>query len=42
MTGPQEYCANNVRGTLSLLQAMQNADCKCIVFSSNGAVYRNA
>jgi len=39
---PQKYYINNVRGTLSLLQAMRKADCRRIVFSSTGAVYGNA
>ncbi len=39
---PQKYYINNVQGTLSLLKAMRNADCRRIVFSSTGAVYGNA
>lgn len=39
---PQKYYVNNVAGTLSLLQAMREADCRRIVFSSTGAVYGNA
>ena len=42
MTDPQKYYINNVQGTLSLLQAMRNAGCQRIVFSSTGAVYGNA
>jgi len=42
MTDPQKYYINNVQGTLSLLQAMRNANCRRIVFSSTGAVYGNA
>src|SRR3954462_2435362 len=42
MTDPQKYYINNVQGTLSLLQAMRNAGCHRIVFSSPGAVYGNA
>ena len=38
MTDPQKYYINNVQGTLSLLQAMRNANCRRIVFSSTGAV----
>jgi UDP-glucose-4-epimerase GalE len=39
---PQKYYINNVQGTLSLLNAMRNAGCHRIVFSSTGAVYGNA
>ncbi len=39
---PQKYYVNNVAGTLSLLQAMREAGCRRIVFSSTGAVYGNA
>ncbi|MBI5264062.1 MAG: UDP-glucose 4-epimerase GalE [Bradyrhizobium sp.] len=39
---PQKYYINNVTGTLSLLQAMREANCRRIVFSSTGAVYGNA
>src|ERR1700744_2120010 len=42
MSDPQKYYINNVAGTLSLLQAMHNAGCRRIVFSSTGAVYGNA
>jgi UDP-glucose-4-epimerase GalE len=39
---PQKYYANNVAGTLSLLEAMREAGCRRLVFSSTGAVYGNA
>ena len=39
MTKPLEYFDNNVRGTLSLLQAMNRAGVKRIVVSSTCAVY---
>jgi UDP-glucose-4-epimerase GalE len=39
---PQKYYANNVGGTLSLLEAMRKAGCQRLVFSSTGAVYGNA
>jgi UDP-glucose-4-epimerase GalE len=39
---PQKYYRNNVGGTLSLLQAMRDAGCNRLVFSSTGAVYGNA
>jgi UDP-glucose 4-epimerase len=39
---PQKYYMNNVAGTLSLLQAMREAGCNRLVFSSTGAVYGNA
>jgi UDP-glucose-4-epimerase GalE len=39
---PQKYYLNNVVGTLSLLQAMREAGCMMLVFSSTGAVYGNA
>lgn len=39
---PQKYYSNNVAGTLSLLEAMREADCDRLVFSSTGAVYGNA
>jgi UDP-glucose 4-epimerase len=39
---PQKYYANNVAGTLSLLEAMRQAGCNRLVFSSTGAVYGNA
>ena len=39
---PQKYYLNNLVGTLSLLQAMREAGCSRVVFSSTGAVYGNA
>lgn len=36
---PVLYYENNVAGTLSLLNAMQKHDVKCIVFSSSATVY---
>jgi UDP-glucose 4-epimerase len=39
---PEKYYRNNVAGTLSLLEAMRQAGCKRLVFSSTGAVYGNA
>lgn len=36
---PVEYYANNVQGTISLLQAMQSAKVKTLVFSSSATVY---
>ena len=39
---PQKYYGNNVAGTLSLLDAMREAGCHRLVFSSTGAVYGNA
>jgi UDP-glucose-4-epimerase GalE len=39
---PQKYYLNNVAGTLSLLDAMREAGCRRLVFSSTGAVYGNA
>src|SRR3984893_6750255 len=39
---PQKYYLNNVAGTLSLLEAMREAGCHRLVFSSTGAVYGNA
>jgi UDP-glucose 4-epimerase len=36
---PVEYYANNVQGAISLLQAMQAAQCKTLVFSSSATVY---
>jgi UDP-glucose-4-epimerase GalE len=39
---PQKYYSNNVTGTLSLLDAMREAGCNRLVFSSTGAVYGNA
>lgn len=39
MEKPVEYYANNVQGTISLLQAMQSVDNKTLVFSSSATVY---
>jgi UDP-glucose 4-epimerase len=39
---PQKYYTNNVTGTLSLLEAMREAGCRRLVFSSTGAVYGHA
>src|SRR5947199_3250002 len=39
---PQKYYINNLAGMLSLLQAMREAGCNRLVFSSTGAVYGNA
>ncbi len=36
---PADYYANNVQGTISLLQAMQTAQVKTLVFSSSATVY---
>ena len=36
---PVEYYDNNLNGTLRLLEAMNNADCKTLVFSSSATVY---
>ena len=36
---PLKYYDNNVNGTLALLEAMKEADCKKIVFSSSATVY---
>lgn len=36
---PVDYYANNVQGTISLLQAMQSAKVKTLVFSSSATVY---
>ena len=36
---PLIYYENNVVGTVNLLQAMQNAGCKSLVFSSSATVY---
>ena len=36
---PVEYYANNIQGTISLLQAMQSAQVKTLVFSSSATVY---
>ena len=39
---PQKYYMNNLAGTLALLDAMRQAGCNRLVFSSTGAVYGNA
>ena len=39
---PRKYYTNNLAGTLSLLDAMREARCDRLVFSSTGAVYGNA
>ncbi|MGH6710720.1 MAG: UDP-glucose 4-epimerase GalE [Bradyrhizobium sp.] len=39
---PQKYYLNNVCGTVSLLKAMLEQNCRRLVFSSTGAVYGNA
>src|SRR4051812_25301849 len=39
---PRKYYMNNLSGTLSLLDAMRDAGCRRLVFSSTGAVYGNA
>lgn len=39
VTNPYKYYQNNVSGTLSLLQAMKQADVQTIVFSSTCATY---
>ena len=36
---PLRYLENNVSGTLNLLQAMDRADVRCMVFSSSATVY---
>ncbi|MDR1351598.1 MAG: UDP-glucose 4-epimerase GalE [Zoogloeaceae bacterium] len=36
---PIEYYANNVQGTISLLEAMRDTACKTLVFSSSATVY---
>jgi UDP-glucose-4-epimerase GalE len=42
VTDPRKYYVNNVAGTLTLLDAMRQAGCNRLVFSSTGAVYGNA
>jgi UDP-glucose-4-epimerase GalE len=42
MVDPQKYYVNNLVGTVSLLDAMREAGCSRLVFSSTGAVYGNA
>ncbi|MEO5345290.1 MAG: UDP-glucose 4-epimerase GalE [Magnetococcus sp. YQC-9] len=39
LTIPLEYYANNVQGTISLLQAMREAGARMLVFSSSANVY---
>src|SRR6478752_3327132 len=39
---PRKYYVNNLVGTLALLDAMREAGCSLLVFSSTGAVYGNA
>src|SRR4051794_37780736 len=39
---PRKYYANNLGSTLSLLEAMREAGCNRLVFSSTGAVYGSA
>jgi UDP-glucose-4-epimerase GalE len=39
---PEKYYSNNFGGSLSVLQAMRDARCDHIVFSSTGAVYGHA
>ena len=39
VTDPRKYYGNNVAGSLSLLGAMLDADCRKLVFSSSCAVY---
>lgn len=36
---PLEYYENNIGGTINLLKAMRDANCKSIVFSSSATVY---
>lgn len=36
---PLKYFANNIGGTVSLLQAMETAGCRTLVFSSSATVY---
>lgn len=36
---PLKYYDNNIRGTLCLVEAMSEADCKTLVFSSSATVY---
>jgi UDP-glucose-4-epimerase GalE len=42
VANPLKYYVNNVAGTLSLLQAMEEAGCARFVLSSTGAVYGHA
>jgi UDP-glucose 4-epimerase/UDP-arabinose 4-epimerase len=39
VSDPRKYYDNNVAGSLSLLRAMMDADCRKLVFSSSCAVY---
>lgn len=39
VTDPKKYYENNVTGSLSLLRAMLDADCRKLVFSSTCAIY---
>ncbi len=39
---PLKYYDNNVQGTLNLLAAMADANCRTLVFSSSATVYGNA
>ena len=42
VANPQKYYLNNLAGTLALLDAMREAGCNRLVFSSTGAVYGSA
>src|SRR5437868_11987678 len=42
VANPRKYYTNNLAGTLALLDAMRDAGCHRLVFSSTGAVYGNA
>jgi UDP-glucose 4-epimerase len=42
MKHPEKYFANNVIGTLNLLEAMREAEVKKLIFSSTCAVYGNS
>ena len=39
MANPEKYSVNNIGGTLNILNAMSEAGCKRIVFSSSAAVF---
>jgi UDP-glucose 4-epimerase len=39
ITSPIEYYANNIQGTISLLQAMQMTQIKNLIFSSSATIY---
>ena len=41
MEVPEKYAANNLRGTLGLLERMITSDCRYFIFSSSAAVYGN-